>query len=185
MTTTKTLYTEDDLLRMPHDGHRYELIEGELLVSRAPSLTHQRISRNLLIIIDAYLEGNPIGEVLATPGVMLGESNGVIPDLVFITIERRDAIASGERLTGAPDLVIEILSPGAENAQRDRRAKRQLYGKHGVKEYWVVDPESRVIEIYHSQSGVLELIRSVSVEGKISSALLPGFECGARSVFKI
>lgn len=184
-TEIKPLLTITDLDSMPDDGNRYELIEGELLVSRAPSLTHQRVSRNLLVIINDYLARNPIGEVLATPGVMFSESSGVIPDLVFISNERRNEIATGERVTGAPDLVIEILSPGAENARRDRLAKRQLYGKYGVKEYWVVDPESQVVEIYHSQNGALEFAGGLPDEGKISSAVLPDFECDAAGIFRI
>jgi Uma2 family endonuclease len=184
-TEIKPLLTITDLDLMPEDGNRYELIEGELLVSRAPSLAHQRISRNLLILINDYLARNPIGEVLATPGVMFSDSSGVIPDLVFISNERRAEIASGERVTGAPELVIEILSPGTENARRDRLAKRQLYGKYGVKEYWVVDPEYRVVEIYHSENGALEFIGGLHDEGKISSDLLPGFECEASAIFKI
>lgn len=181
----KPLLTVADLDLMPDDGSRYEIIEGELLVSRAPSLTHQRISRNLLVILNDYLARNPIGEVLATPGVMFSESSGVIPDLVFISNERRAEIASGERVMGAPELVIEILSPGVENARRDRLAKRQLYGKFGVKEYWVIDPEHRIVEIYHAQNGALEFIGGLPDERKVDSLVLPDFECDAASIFKI
>lgn len=184
-TEIKPLLTVTDLDLMPDDGNRYEVIEGELIVSRAPGLAHQRVSRNLLVIINRYLEQYPIGEVLATPGVMFSDLSGVIPDLIFISNERRREIASGERVLGAPDLVVEIVSPGAENARRDRVAKRHLYGKYGVKEYWVVDPEQRVIEIYHSQHGSLELIGSLKDEEKITSPLLPDFECAAASVFRV
>ena len=183
-TEIKPLLTVADLDLMPDDGNRYEIIEGELLVSRAPGLVHQRVSRNLLVIIADYLARHPVGEVLATPGVMFSELSGVIPDLIFISNERRNEIASGERVTGAPDLVIEILSPGAENARRDRVAKRQLYGRYGVKEYWVVDPAQQVVEIYHSQDGALDLIGSFTGEEKITSALLPGFACEAASIFR-
>ena len=184
-TEIKPLLTVADLDLMPEDGNRYEVIEGELLVSRAPSLAHQRVSRNLLIIIDSYLAQHPIGEVLATPGVMFSELSGVIPDIVFISNDRRQEIASGERVTGAPDLIIEILSPGAENVRRDRMAKRQLYGRYGVKEYWVVDPEQRTIEIYRSLDGALELVRSFAEGEEITSPLLPGFACETSAVFKM
>ena len=183
VTEIKPLLTVADLDLMPDDGNRYEVIEGELLVSRAPGLAHQRVSRNLLVIISRYLEQHPIGEVLATPGVMFSELSGVIPDLIFISNERGQEIASGERVVGAPELVIEIVSPGAENARRDRVAKRHLYGKYGVKEYWVVDPEQRVIEIYRSQDGSLELVGSFTDEDKITTPLLPDFECAASSIF--
>ncbi|MGB7925317.1 MAG: Uma2 family endonuclease [Pyrinomonadaceae bacterium] len=184
-TEIKPLLTVTDLDLMPDDGNLYEVIEGELIVSRAPGLAHQRVSRNLLVVINRYLEQHPIGEVLATPGVMFSELSGVIPDLIFISNERRQEIASGERVIGAPDLVVEIISPGTENARRDRVAKRHLYGKYGVKEYWVVDPEQRAIEIYRSQHGSLELIGCLIDDEKITSPLLPDFEFAAASVFLV
>ena len=184
-TEIKPLLTVADLDLMPDDGNRYEVIEGELLVSRAPGLAHQRVSRNLLVVISRYLENNPVGEVLATPGVMLSELSGVIPDLIFISHERRRDIASGERVMGAPDLVVEIVSPGAENARRDRVAKRQLYGRYGVEEYWVVDPEQQVVEIYRSQDGPLEPVGSFIGDEKITSPLLPDFTCAPASIFRM
>ena len=127
------LLTIADLDSMPEDGNRYELIEGELFVSRAPSLTHQEIVLNLSAEIRDYLKANPIGKVWPAPGVIFSDFSGVIPDIIYISNERLDKIASGDRVAGAPDLVIEILSPGAENERRDRQAKRQLYGKYGVR----------------------------------------------------
>src|ERR1051325_381970 len=112
---------------------------------------------NLAGAFISYLQRNPIGEILTTPGVIFSDFNGVIPDLAFISYERRDEIALGDRITGAPDLVIEIVSPGAENERRDRIAKRQLYGKYGVKEYWVVDPYQRTIEVYRFKAKSLRL----------------------------
>src|SRR5205085_10923516 len=132
-TPVEPLLTIDDLDALPDDGNRYEIIEGELFVSRAPNLKHQRVFGNLFLNLNSYLSLNPLGEVLATSGLILSEYDGVIPDIVFISYEQRDEIASGDRITGAPDLVIEIVSPGAENERRDRIAKRQLYGKYGVK----------------------------------------------------
>src|ERR1051325_3902649 len=116
------------------DGNRYEIIEGELFVSTSPGLTHQIVSANLMFLIQRYLETNPIGMVLATLGVILSEYSGVIPDLVFFLDEQRDTIITGERLTGPPALVIEIVSPGSANVRRDRVAKLQLYAKHQVPE---------------------------------------------------
>src|SRR5688572_8557264 len=83
---------------MPDDGNIYEIIEGELLVSKAPSLTHQRISRNVIEKFLFYLRDNPIGEILATPGVIFNNINGVIPDLVYLKNEIKDQIASGEKI---------------------------------------------------------------------------------------
>src|SRR5215469_13786792 len=112
---SQTALTVADLDLMPDDGNRYELIEGELFVSRSPNLAHQRSSWRLSGTFIVYLDKNPIGEALAATGVLFDDLNGVIPDLVYFSNERRNKIVSGERITGAPDLVVEILSPGLEN----------------------------------------------------------------------
>src|SRR5215216_2698928 len=110
MTThVEPIVTVADLDLMPEDGNRYEVIEGEIFVSRAPSLTHQIIVKNFITSIQDYLNRNPIGFVVPGPGVIFSEISGVIPDVIFISNERRDEIASGEKVTGAPDLVIEIV----------------------------------------------------------------------------
>ncbi len=178
------LLTINDLDVMPDDGNSYEVIEGELFVSRAPSLTHQSVSINLTVSIKNYLLQNPIGEVWTTPGVIFSEFSGVIPDIVFVSNERRVEIASGERITGAPDLVIEIVSPGAENERRDRIAKRQLYGKYGVKEYWIVDPYQKTIEVYLLEGRTLKLKATYTEKDELSSSVLAGFTCKVEIVFR-
>jgi Uma2 family endonuclease len=183
-TQIEPLLTLADLDAMPDDGNRYEIIEGELFVSRAPSLIHQTASGNLFFSLKNYLSQNPIGQVWATPGIIFSEFNGVIPDLVFVSNERRDEIASGERITGAPDLVIEIVSPGAENERRDRIAKRQLYGKYEVKEYWVVDPYKQSIEVYLLKGQTLKLQATYTEHDELASSVLPGFTCKVESVFR-
>lgn len=177
------LITVADLDCMPDDGNRYEVIEGVLYMSRAPGLTHQRVMTAIIAGFVRYFDQNPIGEILVTPGVMLSDFDGVIPDLVFISHQRRDEIASGERVTGAPEIVIEIVSPGADNERRDRVVKRQLYGTYGVKEYWVVDPQSRTIEVYINDGQTLKLNATLGIEDELTSALLPGFVCGVGNIF--
>lgn len=184
-THIEPLLTVADLDIMPDDGNRYELIEGELFVSRSPSLTHQSVSGNFFHSIKSYLIEHPIGEIWATPGVIFSEFSGVIPDLVFVCRERLDEIASGDRITGAPDLVIEIMSPGAENERRDRLAKRQLYGKHGVKEYWIVDFEKRTIEVYVLGGQTLQLLSVLTENDEITSPVLPGYRAKVEMVFSI
>ncbi|MEW6210424.1 MAG: Uma2 family endonuclease [Acidobacteriota bacterium] len=183
-TRIEPVLTVDDLDCMPDDGNRYELIEGELLMSRAPGLSHQIVTANLVYIFMEYLRENPIGLTVPTPGVILSKFSAVIPDVVFVSNERRSMIASGEKITGAPELVIEILSPGAENEERDRVAKRQLYGRHGVREYWVVDPEKHTIEIYRLTKRGLRLTATVAGRDEITSPLLPGFKRRAESIFE-
>lgn len=169
---------------MPEDGNRYEIIEGELFVSCAPNLYHQSVSGNLFFAIKNYLVQNPIGSVWATPGVIFSELSGVVPDLVFVSNERKGEIALGERISGAPDLVIEIISQGAENERRDRVAKRQLYGKHGVKEYWIVDPSARTIEVYLLDGQTLTSRAEYMEQDDLTSSLLPGFSCKVETLFR-
>ena len=183
-TQIEPLLTIADLDAMPDDGNRYEIIEGELFVSRSPFLTHQRVSGNLFVRISNCLAQNPIGEVLTTPGVIFSEFSAVIPDIVFFSNERRAEIASGERITGAPDLIVEIVSPGSENEQRDRVAKRQLYGKYGVKEYWIVDPLQRTIEVYSLAGRNLKLQTVLREQDELTTSLLPGFSCRVADIFR-
>jgi Uma2 family endonuclease len=184
-THIEQLLTVTDLDAMPDDGNRYEIIEGELFVSRAPGLTHQRVSGNMFAVFRGYLDHTNIGEILATPGLILSDLSGVIPDLVFVSFERRGEIASGERITGAPDLIIEITSPGMENERRDRVAKRQLYGKYGVKEYWVVDLERRLIEVDLLEGETLKLHATLREDDDLTSLQLPGFTCKVGRIFRL
>ncbi len=177
------LLTSVDLEVMPDDGNRYELFEGEIIVSRAPSLSHQRVLGNIYTEIRDYLHQHPIGEVLLTPGVIFDDFNSAIPDAVFISHERRRRFGSGERIIGAPELLVEIVSPGHENARRDRVVKRQVYGKHGVKEYWIADPENRSVEIYRLKKRTLTLVATLIADDEITSAVLSGFSCKASKLF--
>ena len=169
---------------MPDDGNRYEIIDGELFVSRSPSLEHQRVSGNLFATFRFFLRENQIGEIIATPGVIFSDYSAVIPDLVYISQERRQEIAAGRHITGAPDLVIEIVSPGGENEHRDRFAKRQLYAKYGVKEYWLVVLEARAIERYVLDDEALKLQRTFEEPDELMSDLLPEFSCRVASIFR-
>jgi Uma2 family endonuclease len=174
-----------DLDLMPDDGNRYELIEGELFVSRAPGLPHQIILTNLLVLIRTFLQTHPLGLVVPTPGVIFDNHNAVIPDIVFIRQERIPGIAADEKVTGAPDLAIEIVSPGAENARRDRIVKLQTYSKFGVREYWVVDGYRRTIEVYRREpEELLVLVATLMNDEELTTPLLPEFSCRARQVFE-
>jgi len=177
------LMTVADLDVTPDDGNRYEVIEGELFVSCAPGISHQRIVHNLQMVLGSYLVHNPIGIVIPGPGVIFSDLSGVIPDVVFVGKARQPEIAAGERVTGAPDLVIEVLSPGAENAQRDRVVKLQLYGKYGVPEYWIVDPGQRAVEVYRQQQGSLERVGTFMDHDDITSPLFPDFRLRSLDIF--
>ena len=183
MTTKTALLTTDDLIALPDDGNTYELIEGELIVSSAPTLTHQIIIGNLFFHLKSYLEDKPLGWVVMTPGVIFDRHNSVIPDLVFLTNEQLEKVGAESHVRLAPALAVEVVSPGRENARRDRVKKLRVYGKFGVGEYWVADPESRTVEIYRPADGALALAATVSGDEEITSPLLPGFACRASRVF--
>ncbi|MBL8149107.1 MAG: Uma2 family endonuclease [Blastocatellia bacterium] len=173
--------TVDILDSTPDDGNTYELIEGDLLVSRAPSLKHQRAVTNLSAIIWTYLKSNRIGQIFSGVGVIFSSFSGVIPDLVYISNERYKEIAVGDKLQGCPDLVVEVVSPGRENESRDRSLKLQLYGKYGVKEYWIVDPHLLTVEIYAGESFILAA--TLGYNDQLTSSLLPGFTCSVKEIF--
>jgi Uma2 family endonuclease len=174
-----------DLEATPDDGNRYELIEGELYVSTAPSYLHQRILMKIAIPVSGFLAVHPIGEILPGIGVIFDDFNGVIPDLVFFTSERKGHILAGGRLTAAPDIAIEIVSPGSSNERRDRQIKRKLYSTHGVGEYWIVDPETRSVDLYRKRKqGGLILAAKLQIEDELVSTILQGFRLPVQSIFE-
>jgi Uma2 family endonuclease len=139
--------TWQDVQQLPDDGNRYEAIEGELYVTPAPSLRHQTISTRLFLELARLLVDGGHGRVWFAPvGVWFPATDeGVQPDLIFVSNERRGILAP-EGLRGAPDLVVEILSP--TTASRDRGVKRTLYERQGVSEYWIVDHELEAVEVW-------------------------------------
>jgi Uma2 family endonuclease len=184
-TQVEPLLTVADLDLMPDDNNRYEIIEGELFISCVASIKHQLIVVNILIDFQNFIDRNPLGLVVPGPGVIFSEYSGVIPDVIFISNERRSEIAADERVMGAPDLVIEIVSPGAENERRDRVVKRQLYGKHGVREYWIVYPESRSIEIYVFDGQALNLANTFTETDELMSTVLHGYRVQVQKLFAL
>ena len=139
--------TWQDVQQLPEDGKRYEAIEGGLYVTAAPSYRHQRVSALLHGALLQILEYPGHGHVTASPvGVEFPASEeGVQPDLIFIS-RSRSAIEAHDWIRGAPDLVVEILSPST--AHRDKGIKHKLYRRQGVLEYWLVDPEGDVVDVW-------------------------------------
>jgi Uma2 family endonuclease len=175
--------TVDDLALLPDDGKRYELHEGELLVSSVPSLFHQRIVTNSVLELGLYLRQNPVGQVVTTPGVIFDPFEAFIPDLVYISHERLAQIEHGGRLHGAPELIVEILSPGNDNRRRDEVIKRQTYGKFGVDEYWIVDGEARMIAQFRLHNGVLQPTATFHSDDSMWTSLLPNFTLAVGNIF--
>ena len=186
MASVEPLLTVADLDAFPDDdGNRYELIEGELFVSRAPGIPHQRVLQNLQLEFGLYLKANPIGILVPGAGAVFSDYDAVIPDLAFVRNERWDEVVTGEKFTGALDLVVEILSPGTQNRQRDLSAKRELYGKYGVKEYWIVDSQNQSVLIFRLHEQTLEEIVTLVGDQELASPLLPGFQLKASVIFKL
>lgn len=182
--TIEPLLTIADWDAIPYDEwHRYEIIEGELFVSCSPGLTHQIVATNLIFRIESFLKKNPIGKVVGTPGLVLSDISGVIPDVVFFRYDQRETIVKDNRLSGPPALVIEIISPGSRNARRDRVAKLNLYAKHGVPEYWIVDPKKLLLERYVWRESALHLVETLTTEDDLTTNALPGFSCPMSEVF--
>jgi len=181
----KHLMTVADLDAFPDDGKRYELIEGELFVSCAPGLPHQLVLHKLQLRLGVYLETNPIGILVPGPGAVFSNYDAVIPDLVFVSNKRLNSIVSNNRFVAAPDLVIEIVSPGNENRSRDLETKRRLYAKYGVQEYWVVDSENRSVLIFRLRDTGLEEVSLLRDQDEITSPLLPGLGIKLDDVFRL
>jgi Uma2 family endonuclease len=145
-----TRLTYEDYLLFPDDGQRHEIIEGEHYVSPPPVVRHQRILLRLSYLMQSHLETHPVGEILFAPvAVLLSEFNVFEPDLLYLSNERRNLLTL-KNLQGAPDLVVEILSPSTRS--RDERLKRDVYERTGVREYWVIDPERNIVDVYQWDS---------------------------------
>jgi Uma2 family endonuclease len=183
-------YTADDLEFMPEDTNRYELIGGKLIVSHAPHLDHQRTVTNFIIAFGDYLKKNPIGIFVTTPGVIFSKEDAVITDLVFATHETVEKNVAGEdekfegKFIAAPELLIEILSYGKKDIERDRIVKRELYGKYGVQEYWIVDGLFDTIEVYRLTAEGLDIIKRFEIHETIDTPLLPDFSLKLSDIFK-
>lgn len=175
-------FTYADYRQLP-DDKRYEVIEGELLVTPAPNTRHQLILSHLFLKLGTFVAAAGLGNVLPAPtDVILSDENVVQPDLLFVAKERRGILDPKGGVRGAPDLVVEILSPST--ASRDLMAKRKLYSKYAVSEYWVVDPDTLSIEVLAETTGGLEAWRVCSVGSALSSPLLPGLTIAVADVFE-
>lgn len=176
--------TYEDLLYLPEDGKRHEIIDGEHYVTPAPAPLHQRLVSRLDRTLGVWIDEQRLGELFVAPlDVRFSEFDVVEPDLVFLSRERRDRL--GERfLEGPPDLVIEILSDSTRRA--DEVTKRHLYERYGVGEYWIVDPLLESAKVYRlGGDGRYVRVAEPSVEngGAFESPLFPGFSLPVARLF--
>lgn len=176
----KTKLTYEDYAKTP-DDERWELIDGELIMAPAPNMEHQSIQAELAWHFKAFTRERGLGRVFNAPtDVMLSEHNTVQPDLVFVSRER-ERIITYANIQGAPDLVVEILSPST--ARRDWRDKFDLYQGHGVRECWLVDPVSRTVWVFLLADGIFVEVDRYGENDTLTSPMLEGLEINLAEVF--
>lgn len=182
--TTAARLTYEDLLQTPDDGLRHEILDGEHFVSAAPNVRHQVVLANLYRALDAFVRARGLGWVLFAPlDVLLSEHDVVEPDLLFVSAQRSGLLAVAN-VQGAPDLLIEVLSPSGR--KRDEVIKRDRYEKTGVGEYWLVDPEAETVKVFRLEGeryGRPQLL-SLHQGDSLTTPLLPGLVIPLATVFE-
>ena len=186
MVANPVTWTIHDLDAMPDDGgwKRYEIIYGELLVTRAPHAFHQDAASKLNIQLGIWSAASGLGRAIQTPGVIFTDIDAVIPDLIWASNERwENSLDAAGHFVVAPELIVEILSAGEKNKERDKKYKLKLYSLHGVQEYWIVNWRLKEIEIYRRADGILKRAATLLTEDTLTSPLLPGFNCDLNKIF--
>jgi Uma2 family endonuclease len=177
--TVQLRYTSADLEELPDiPGVRYEVIDGSLHVSKATRWEHEHASFELAVALREWSLSSGTGQVILTPGLIFAPEQDVIPDMIWISYARMAALVDeGGHFRGAPELMVEVLSPGRVNEQRDREVKLSLYSRQGVQEYWIVDWRTRTVELYRRDGAELRLVATLRGEASITLPLFPGFSC--------
>ena len=174
-------WTYKEYAALPNDGHRYEIVDGVLYMTPSPTEWHQTVAGRIFRLLAAHVEDNGLGRVYIAPlDVELAPYVVVQPDILVILNENRDRITMS-RIIGAPDVVVEVTSPGT--AAYDRREKQDAYARAGVPEYWIVDPSAQTVDVLVLSTG---LYRSLGVfEGStlFPSQVLPGFAVKVEKFF--
>ena len=152
---TRVILTYADYAALLDDGRRYEVHEGELSVMPAPNIRHQRVNLNLCDVLLHHVRGRQLGEIFVAPiDCILADTTVVQPDIVFVDAPHASRV-SERAIEGAPTLVVEVLSPSTERT--DRARKLDLYARHGILYYWIVDPDGRNIDAYALDAGAFRL----------------------------
>jgi Uma2 family endonuclease len=177
--------TYDDFVLFPDDGMRHELIDGEHYVTASPNTKHQKVLANLHFLLARWLEDHPVGQVFFAPyDVVFSNVDIVEPDLLYFSNERAAEVITPMHARGAPNIVVEIASPGTR--KRDETIKRRLYERMGVSEYWVVDPVVDVIRVYRRDGQGFGRAAELSSEAgdTLTTGELPGLEIPLARVFR-
>jgi Uma2 family endonuclease len=184
---TRTRFTSADLKLLPDlPGVHYEIIDGELHGSRQPTLGHQDAGGVVYAALLDWSQQTGLGRPFFTPGLVFAEDQDVIPDVVWISRARlAEAQDEHGHLRLAPELVVEVLSPGRANELRDRDLKLDLYRRRGVEEYWIVDWQRNSVQVYRRDGDMLPLVATLGHADGLTSPLLPGFTCPVARVWEI
>jgi Uma2 family endonuclease len=176
--------TVADLELIPDDGNRREIIDGQLYMSTQPDLFHQIVDGRFFAQFEEWNSRIQLGVAIPAPGIILAADNAVAPDVVWISRARFEgAIDDGGHLRVAPELIVEVLSPGTTNERRDREAKLKLYSTQGVREYWIVDWRCRQVEVYRREELALRLVATLLDGDALTSPLLPSFSLPLEQFF--
>lgn len=179
--------TYRDLVRLPDDGLRHELLDGEHVVTPSPGTEHQQIVKRVLLALNDHVDQHGLGEVLFAPfDIKLSLFTVVVPDLVYFTADRFTRVVNEKHATAAPDLVVEILSPGTR--RRDQGRKRAIYEREGVAEYWIVDPIARDVVVLRRPAPDAGFTRATAVaharHEALTSPLFPGLRIPLGRIFR-
>ncbi|MEL7054004.1 MAG: Uma2 family endonuclease [Cyanobacteria bacterium J06588_5] len=162
----------------------YEIIDGELFVTRSPHIRHQQVAHEICSALNIWSKQSGLGNAFFAPGLVLSDADNVIPDVVWVSKEKLSVIEDeAGHLTQVPELVAEVLSYGNEDVRRDREAKLKLYSVQGAKEYWIADRRSKQLAIYRRESDRLTLKATLGIEDILTSPLLPKFACPVDQLF--
>lgn len=182
MKASLTRFTYDDYLALPNDGKRYEIIEGELLMTPAPSTEHQDLHGRLFALIRLHTDKNDLGKTLSAPtDVVLSMVDLVQPDILFVANGRANIIAK-KNIVGIPNLIVEILSPNT--GKRDREEKWKLYQRYELPEYWIVDPETHSVDVFIYFDNHLNLVETLTVGQQLKAQQIAGLTIDLSDIFR-
>jgi len=187
MVVDATRWTVRDLDVMPDDWgqKRYEILDGELFVTRAPHIRHQGAGGNIHVELAIWSRKTGLGQSYEAPGLVFTEFDAVIPDVVWASNERlENGIDEAGHFTVAPELTVEVLSAGSKNEQKDREVKLRLYSLYGVQEYWIANWRLKTLEVYRRQNAQLKLVATLITGDLLTSPMLPEFECAIANLFQ-
>lgn len=182
---TSPRWTSADLELLPNGDRKYEIIDGDLFMSRQPHWHHQKTCGNIYFLLQKWSIKTDLGEASFAPGIIFAEDDDVAPDVVWISRERmKTALGDDGKLHSAPELTVEVVSKGFQNERRDRELKLKLYSRRGVSEYWIADWWNKKLEVFRRENAELKLIATLFSEDVLETPLLPEFKCAVKEIFQ-